>query len=125
MTGDRDSVAPSLEAILGALPEAVVVFDVRGRIVYANERFGALHGYDPNELIGHGIARLTPHVGDQTARIARFFEAPIARDEATAERFVGLHRDGRELQLEATIRPLTADGATFGVLVVRDRTERH
>ena len=55
MTGDTPLKAPSLEAILGALPEAVVVFDVRGRIVYANERFGALHGYDPKELASHGI----------------------------------------------------------------------
>jgi two-component system cell cycle sensor histidine kinase/response regulator CckA len=124
MTGDTPPAVPSFEAILGALPEAVVVFDARGRIVYANELFGALHGYDTKDLIGGGISRLTPHVGEQSGRIARFFEAPVHRDEAAAEHFLGLHSDGRELQLEATIRPLTTDGAMFGVLVVRDRTER-
>ena len=125
MNGDTPLPAPSFEAILGILPEAVVVFDARGRIVYANDRFGALHGYEPKELIGGGISRLSPHVGEQAARIARFFEAPVHRDEATAERFTGLHSDGRELQLEAMIRPLSTEAGTFGVLIVRDRTDRN
>jgi two-component system cell cycle sensor histidine kinase/response regulator CckA len=124
MPGDTPQPAPTFEAILQALPEAVVVFDARGAVVYANERFATLHGYDLDELIGTSFSRLTPDVGEQAARMARFFDAPIRRDEATAERFTGLHRDGRRMQLEVTINPLTYAGAIYGVLVVRDKTDQ-
>ncbi len=118
------SPAPDVEAILQALPEAVVVFDSRGTIVYANARFGTLHGWPADELIGGSFASLTPDVSEQSARLSRFFDAPIHRDEATAEHFTGLHRDGRELALQVTVSPLKTASGTFGVLVVRDRTDR-
>ena len=124
MSGDTRATAPAFEAILHALPEAVVVFDAKGSIAYANERFATLHGYELQELIGSSYSRLTPDVAEQTARMARFFDAPIRRDEATAERFTGLHRDGRHLHLEVTVNPLTTPAGTFGVLVVRDRTDQ-
>jgi PAS domain S-box-containing protein len=59
VSADRSS-APDFEAILAALPEAVAVFDARGSIVYANERFAAVHGYRLDDLLGGGFARLTP-----------------------------------------------------------------
>jgi PAS domain S-box-containing protein len=124
MTGDPPHSSPSFEALLTALPEPVVVFDARGTIVFCNDAFGALHGHPREELIGGGFSHLTPHVGEQAARMARFFDAPVQRDHATPERFTGLHRDGRELELEATVSPLTTEAGTFAVLVVRDRTER-
>jgi PAS domain S-box-containing protein len=121
MSGDTPS--PDLEAILQALPEAVVVFDARGTIAFANQRFAELHGYALDELVGASFAMLTPDVAEQAERMARFFDAPVRRDQATAEHITGLHRDGRRLQLEVTVSPLRTNGATYGVLVVRDRTD--
>ena len=55
--------------------------------------------------------------------MARFFDAPLHRDESSAVRVAGLHSDGRRLELEVTQSPMQTEGGTFGVLVVRDRTD--
>jgi PAS domain S-box-containing protein len=122
MPGDTPQQVPAFEAIVGALPEAVAVFDSRGMIVYANQRFAALHGYDLAELVGAGFSRLTPDPHGQARRMVQFFDAPLHRDEATATRVAGLHRDGRTLELEVTQSPLHTDVGMFGVIVVRDKT---
>ena len=122
MSADRPP-APDFEAILGALPEAVAVFDAQGSIVYANERFAAVHGYPLEDLLGGGFARLTPDPEGQAKRMASFFDAPLHRDESSAVRVAGLHSDGRRLELEVTQSPMQTEGGMFGVLVVRDRTD--
>jgi two-component system, cell cycle sensor histidine kinase and response regulator CckA len=121
---DTPPPAPAFEAIFQALPEAVAVFDSRGTIVYANPRFAALHGFPLEEIVGSGFARLTPDPEGQVGRMLQFFEAPVQRDEASAQRVHGLHRDGRVLDLEVTTSPLTTPEGTFGVLVARDRTDQ-
>ncbi len=122
MPGDQPPSPPDFRAILQALPEAVAVFDSRGSIVFANGRFAELHGFSLDEVIGEGFSRLTPDPHGQAQRMARFFDAPLLRDEATAQHVAGLHRDGRVLELEVTTSPLSTDAGTYGVMVVRDRT---
>jgi PAS domain S-box-containing protein len=56
--------------------------------------------------------------------MVQFFEALLHRDEASAQRVQGLHRDGRILDLEVMTNPLTTDSGMVGVLVVRDRTDQ-
>jgi PAS domain S-box-containing protein len=123
MHGDTPPPAPTFEAILQALPEAVVVFDSRGTIVYVNDRAGAMYGYAVEELIGERLERLSAEP-DTHARLARYFDAPIRRDEISPARFSARARDGRRLDVEVTISPLTTPAGTFAALVVRDRTEQ-
>jgi two-component system, cell cycle sensor histidine kinase and response regulator CckA len=123
MHGDTPPPAPTFEAILHALPEAVVVFDSRGRIVYANGRAGTLYGYAVEELVGSHLERLSAEP-DTQVRLERYFDAPIRRDEISPARFAARARDGRRLDVELTISPLATPAGAFAALIVRDRTEQ-
>jgi PAS domain S-box-containing protein len=123
MHGDTPPPAPTFEAILHVLPEAVIVFDSRGTVVYANDRASALYGYSVQELIGSRVERLSAEP-DTQPRLERYFDAPIRRDELTPAHFAARARDGRRLDVEVTISPLTTPVGAFAALVVRDRTEQ-
>jgi PAS domain S-box-containing protein len=123
MPGDTPAPASLFEAILQSLPEAVVVFDARGSIAYVNARAAELYGYRPEDLIGESVARLTTQT-DVEDRLARYFDAPIRRDELTAAHFEGIRADGRRIDVEATTSPLTVGGDRYAVIVIRERTEQ-
>jgi PAS domain S-box-containing protein len=52
------SPSPSIDAVLAALPDAVVVFDTSGTVVLVNERAEAMFGRPRDELVGHPVDAL-------------------------------------------------------------------
>src|SRR5262245_7925167 len=69
------------EQLLEAAPDALVVVDAIGKIVFVNRQTEALFGYPRGELIGEQVERLVPlavrarHVAHRTA----YVEAPKLR----------------------------------------------
>ena len=60
-------------SLLESAPDAIVIVDERGRIVFVNTQAEQLFGYQRSELIGHALETLIPerhrgrHVADRTA----------------------------------------------------------
>ena len=46
--------------ILEAIPDALLVADKVGRVVFVNSQLVKLFGYHPDELIGHPLEKLMP-----------------------------------------------------------------
>jgi two-component system, cell cycle sensor histidine kinase and response regulator CckA len=125
------SVVPNLptlplDAILDAAPDAVIVLDADGRIAFANDRAEALFGYSREELLGQGAEMLTPEDlrDDLARRRRRYIDTAVAHPFEMPREFRGLHRDGREIPIEASINPLRTDQGTFVVSTLRDVSER-
>src|SRR5690348_4648779 len=55
-----DGVDPIATRLLDAAPDAIVVVDSGGRIVFSNRQAETLFGYSRSELLGHGLDRLIP-----------------------------------------------------------------
>jgi diguanylate cyclase (GGDEF)-like protein/PAS domain S-box-containing protein len=114
---------PSQHDLLEWIPDAVVVTDPSGQIVYANRQAERLTGYSRRELIGHKVEILvrrslrSAHVRQRTA----FYARGVPRMMGTSDADLKLRRkDGTEVPVEISLGPAAVDT----VAVIRDVTER-
>jgi signal transduction histidine kinase len=93
---------PAARLILETAPDAQVVTDRRGHIVFINPPAELLFGYLGHELVGAPLERLVP-------------------------KLVGLRSDGSEFPAELSLTPLETDEGLLTVATVRERepSERH
>ena len=60
---EATSIRAGLRAILDSISEAIVTFDVRGKIRTANPAAGRMFGFQPEDLVGQPLGILTQDVG--------------------------------------------------------------
>ncbi|MHB9288841.1 PAS domain S-box protein [Halobacteriales archaeon Cl-PHB] len=123
MTGtDPDSY----EAIVEASPDAIVLVDAGGDIVYANARVADLLGYDPAELVGDPIEVLVPeadrdgHVADREAFIAD----PETRRMSDRPNLQARRKDGSLVPVAIHLSPVDGDGEARVMAAIRDVSDR-
>jgi PAS domain S-box-containing protein len=109
-------------AILDAMPDAGVLVDGDGTIVYANARVDDLLGWPVAELLGRPVedlvpATIAPH--HRTLR-ARYNCDPRARPMGSGLELNALCRDGTELAVEISLGPMRLNGADFVIAAIRD-----
>ncbi len=118
--------------LLELAPDATVVVDAKGTIVFANARTEQTFGYSPAELIGLSVDTLLPprlrkaHV----AHRAQFSTAPKPRPMGLDLTLLGLHENGREFPIEISLSPVPSEDGPLVVAAIRDATvhrdtERH
>lgn len=122
--GSQDYGVPSNYELLESIPDAVVVTDPDGGIVYANRKAGSISGYKRSELIGRKVELLVP-LGMRRRHVEHrrdFYHRGVARLMGTGEHDFTLRRkDGTSLEVEISLGPAGHDT----IAVVRDVTERH
>lgn len=116
-----------VRSVLDSAPDAMVIIDAAGAIVFANRQVTALFGYEPQEIIGQSIECLVPerfrarHVAHRRGYAAAVRVRPMGSGLDLFAR----RKDGTEFPVEISLSP-AADGAgTFVVAAIRDSTERH
>ena len=126
-----DPRPPLPEALLANLiefaPDALLVVDAGGTIVFANRMAERLFGYDASELRGSLIERLIPerirqlHVDHRN----RYLAGPRMREMgATAIDLVAVRRDGDEFPVEIRLSPIGSGDQRYVAAAVRDVTDR-
>lgn len=107
-------------------PDAFLVTDERGSIVFANAEAERLFGYDCEELVGAPIEVLVPerlrtvHVSHR----GEYGEDPHARPMASGLALVARRRDGSELPVEISLSPAHTEDGMYVIATIRDVTER-
>jgi PAS domain S-box-containing protein len=112
--------------LLAAAPDAVVVADSEGRMVFVNDQTERLFGYEPGALLGQPVELLVPERSrsQHGAQRRQFAERPRTRPMGSGLDLLGRKRDGREFPIEISLSPLaTADGMLFSASI-RDISER-
>ena len=111
-----------LSAIVHTAMDAVVTLDDAMRIVLVNEAAESLFGYTAAELVGQSVEVLVPPALRE--RHAQLVAAFVARDAAPtrmgARAIRGLHKDGTEIPLEASIARTRVGGRDEYTVVHRD-----
>jgi PAS domain S-box-containing protein len=80
-----DDNAELFSAILGALPEALLAFDIQGKILFANERLERMFQYEPGMLVGQSVGMLFPDI------CSELYAMREGNEGVTAQRHIGLH----------------------------------
>ena len=111
----RDAeTAGQLQAI--GKSQAVIEFDLDGRVLAANDNFLAALGYRADQLVGQHHSLLVAPQERQSAEYRAFWGRLRAGQHQTAE-FRRIHRDGSDVWIQASYNPvLDADGQVTKVV---------
>ncbi|MBN2505231.1 MAG: SpoIIE family protein phosphatase [Verrucomicrobia bacterium] len=107
-------------------PDAVILMNPEGRILFVNPAVRDVFGYAPEELIGSDLTMLQPERlrGSHRTGITRYLQTGIKRMNWRATETVGLRKDGAQIPIEVSYSDMILDGERRFVGFVRDITER-
>jgi two-component system, sensor histidine kinase len=115
-----------VRAVLDSAPDAMIIIDVSGTIVFANQQVSALFGHDPTDLVGQPVECLLPerfrarHVGHRQGYVSNVRVRPMG----SGLDLFALRKDGSEFPVEISLSPGADAAKTFVVAAIRDTTDR-
>jgi two-component system, sensor histidine kinase len=118
--------AALLASVLESAPDAIVLVDAAGSILFASRRISALCGYAPEELVGRGIESLLPERYRQIHLDHRrnYARDPHTRPMGIELELYALHKDGTELPVEISLSPIQDGERLLIAAALRDVTDR-
>jgi PAS domain S-box-containing protein len=115
-----------LASVLESAPDAIVIVDSAGSILFASRRISTLCGYLPEEIVGQRIECLLPeryrqiHLGHRRNYTHNAHPRPMGVDLD----LYALHKDGTELPVEISLSPIRDGERLLVAAALRDVTER-
>jgi len=116
---------PSETAILEMVPDALVISNSAGTIVFVNQQAESIFGCLRNELLEKGLETLVParfHKRHRSRRIG-FFAKPESRPMGSRQEIYGIKKDGTEFPAEISLSPFQTTGGMLAIAVIRDISE--
>lgn len=123
---DRKHAEEMILLAVEASPNGMVMTDQQGKIVLVNSTTEALFGYQREELLGQSIEILIPtsHREYHPALRNEYLKNPSARAMGHGRDLYGLHKSGKEFQVEVGLNPIQTPRGTMVLASVIDITER-
>jgi PAS domain S-box-containing protein len=115
-----------IRSVLDSAPDALVIIDESGSILYVNNQVATLFRYEPEELIGQPVECLLPERfrTNHIEHRRRYLSNIRARPMGSGLDLFALRKDRSEFPVEISLSP-AADGArTLVVAAIRDTTDR-
>ena len=106
-------------------PEAMILVDAAGTVVFANLQAGRLFGFAQEALIGRTLDSLVPrrlreaHAGQAD----RNHRSPLARPVDQRLELYGVRHDGTEFPVEVSLGPIGSEGGSIVAAAIRDASE--
>jgi methyl-accepting chemotaxis protein len=96
--------------------QAVIQFDLTGKVLDANENFLAVLGYSLSEIVGRHHSMFVDPAERETAAYRQFWER-LARGEYDAAQYRRIGKGGKEIWIQASYNPiLSAKGTPYKVV---------
>jgi len=126
VAGPSETRAAWGTALVDAAPDAIVIADGEGRLVFVNSEAERLFGYARAELLGETVEILVPRRFRERhpAHRRAYYGEPRTRPMGSGLELYGVHRDGTELPVEISLSPIETAGGRLVMAVVRDASER-
>lgn len=115
-----------VRSVLDSAPDAMIIIDSAGSILFANRQVSALFGHASTDLVGGPIEVLLPdrfrnrHVGHRRGYTDNVRVRPMG---AGLELF-GIRKDGSEFPVEISLSPITQGDEIMVAAAIRDVTQR-
>lgn len=108
--------------LMESAPDATVILNEQGSIVFVNVRAEELFGYSRSEMIGHDVEMLLPSEFRERLPIQRgdFVADPGVRDSGSEMDLLARRKDGIEFLAEISFSPLQADTGLLISTSIRD-----
>lgn len=112
--------------LVESAPDALVMVDVDGNIVYVSAQTQRLFGYTRDELLNQKIECLLPvrfrerHVGQRSS----YFQSLRVRPMGAGLELFGLHKSGTEIPIEISLSPLETPKGHLVTAAIRDISDR-
>jgi PAS domain S-box-containing protein len=112
--------------LLEASPDAVVIVDTAGEIVFVNAQTERMFGYRREEILGKRVEVLLPERlrdGHPKHR-AEYLATPQPRPMGSGRDIYARRKDGSEIPVENSLSPLETPEELLVTVALRDITER-
>ena len=115
-----------VRSVLDSLPDAMVIIDSTGRIVFANPQVSDLFGYTKDDIVGAPVELLVPerfrgrHMGHRQTYTANVRARPMG----SGMDLLAVRKDGSEFPVEISLSPISQEGSVLVAAAIRDVTER-
>lgn len=118
--------AEFVRSALEAAPDAMVIVDAAGTVLFANQQVTALFGYGPSELTGRPVEDLLPerYRGRHSAHRDRFGTDGRVRPMGAGLQLFARRQDGTEFPVEISLSPLRDRDRTLVAAAIRDVSDR-
>jgi PAS domain S-box-containing protein len=115
-----------LREVVESAPDAVLMTDERGTMVFVNGRAEKMFGYRREELLGKKVEVLVPakNRGTHVGKRVGYQREPHARPMGMGLDFNGLRKDGTEFPVEISLSPVESGRERRFIASVRDISER-
>jgi two-component system, sensor histidine kinase len=112
--------------VLDSVPDAIVIIDASGSIVFANHQVSELFGYEKSEINGQRVEQLLPErFRDRHIRHRRNYTENVRiRPMGVGLDLFALRKDGTEFPVEISLSPMANKDELFAIAAIRDVTER-
>lgn len=123
---DAQLVEARFGRVLESTPDAIVIVNSAGRIVYVNSQAEAVFGYARADFVTQPVEMLLPERLRQVHGTHRgsFFARPHTRAMGAGLELFGRRRDGQEFPVEISLSPLETEAGTLVMSAIRDATNR-
>jgi two-component system CheB/CheR fusion protein len=113
-------------ALLCATPDALIVSNKEGEIIFTNEGSTDMFGYERSELIGKKIEFLIPDRfrTQHTMHRQYFLNNPEIRAMGNGKSFPVKHKNGHEFFVEISLSPIESAEGMLVISTIRDVTKK-
>lgn len=111
--------------VLEATPDAMIITDHEGAMVYLNSEAEALLGYARSELLGRPVEDLVPleRRSGHAAQRGAYVMSPRARPMGRSLQIVARRKDGSEFPADIKLSPFRTSAGLFIMAAIRDMSE--
>jgi PAS domain S-box-containing protein len=116
----------TLQALIDAASQGVIVIDHHGVILLVNEKTEELFGYSREELLGSKLDALLPNASRQAHQrfVQDYFRSPHKRPMGAGLELRGLRKDGAEFPADISLSYAYQDQRLVALALIADISDR-